>query len=130
MAQKGKLFLLQMGSPTATTVAKLRSVSLSISGETVDVTNKDSTGWRELLAGAGIRSASVSVNGVYTAAETRLQALAMSGEEETCRVIDEDGDYFGGDFIVTSFEKGGEYNGEITFSATLESAGVIAFTAV
>lgn len=130
MAQKGRLFILKdaSGSPEVT-IAKCRSTSISISGETVDVTNKDSSGYRELLSEAGIRSASVSVSGVYVGTETTLQSLVMSGATNAFTLIDEDGDYFSGNFIVSSFEKGGEYNGEVTFSATLESAGVITFTA-
>ena len=39
------------------------------------------------------------------------------------------GDTFIGDFLVTSLERGGEYNKEETFSCTFDSAGVIAYTA-
>ena len=50
-AQKGSAFLLKIGDgdqpPAYSTVAGLRTTQLSINGETVVVTSKDSAGWRE-----------------------------------------------------------------------------------
>jgi len=39
------------------------------------------------------------------------------------------GDTFVGDFLVTSLERGGEYNKEETFSCTFDSAAAITYTA-
>jgi len=68
-AQKGSAFLLKIGDaatpPAYTTVAGLRTTQLSINGELVVVTSKDSGGWRELLSGAGVRSVSVSAAGIF-----------------------------------------------------------------
>lgn len=48
--EKGSAFLLKIGdggSPLAyTTIAGLRTTQLSVSGEAVNITNKDSGGWR------------------------------------------------------------------------------------
>jgi len=56
-AQKGSAMLMKVGnagSPeTFTTIAGLRSTSLTVNNESVDVTNKDSSGKRTLLAAAG-----------------------------------------------------------------------------
>lgn len=132
-ATQGKLFVLvdASGSPEVT-IAKARSNSISVNGETVDITSKGSSGYRELLSGAGIRSVSLSVSGVYddAAYDKTLLDRSMDGATHAFKVIDGNGDYFSGDFIVTSYERGGEYNGEVTFSATLESAGVVAYTEV
>ena len=63
-AQKGSAFLLKIGDgntpPAYQTVAGLRTTQMSINGDTVVVTHKESGGWRELLSGAGTRSVSVS----------------------------------------------------------------------
>ena len=69
-AQRGKDLLVKIGdggSPeTFTTVAGLRATTLSFNAQTVDVTNADSVDqWRELLAGAGVKSASFSGSGVF-----------------------------------------------------------------
>ena len=74
-AQKGSAFLLKDNSTgTPATIGGLRSTSMSINGEMVDITTKDTAVFvsggsdigRTLLAGAGIRSMSVSASGVFT----------------------------------------------------------------
>ena len=84
-AEAGSAFLLKIGDgntpPAFTTVAGLRTTMLTIAGELVTITNKDSGGWRELLSGAGTRSVSVAGSGVFTgsAAEARLKGNALAG---------------------------------------------------
>ena len=69
-AQKGSAMLMKVGnggSPeTFTTIGGLRSTSLTINNESVDVTNKDSSNKRTMLAAAGVQSISVSGSGVFT----------------------------------------------------------------
>ena len=74
-AQRGKDLLLKIGdggSPESfVTVAGLRARTISLNARTVDVTDGDSAGrWRELLAGAGVRSAAVSGQGKVDGVET------------------------------------------------------------
>lgn len=135
-AQKGLLFLLQMGdggSPTEafTSIASARETSFTHNNEVVDITAKDQNGWREILAGAGMKSVSVSISGVFKDAvvENDFRAAASAGDVVNYRVISGNGDYWMGPFIITSYERGGSYNGEETFTATLENAGAITFTA-
>ena len=68
-AQKGSAFLLKIGDgatpPVYQTVAGLRTTQMSINGDTVVVTHKQSGGWRDLLSGAGTRSVSVSAAGIF-----------------------------------------------------------------
>ena len=68
-AQKGASMLLKVGdgaSPESfTTIAGLRSTSITLNDEAVDITNKDSSGNRELLADGGIHSMSISGSGVF-----------------------------------------------------------------
>src|SRR5690606_37675033 len=70
-AQKGSAFLLKIGDgaepPAYATVAGLRTTQMSINGDTVVVTHKESGGWRELLSGAGTRSVSVGAAGIFLA---------------------------------------------------------------
>ena len=74
-AQKGSAMLMKVGnagSPeTFTTIAGLRSTSLTVNNESVDVTNKDSSNNRTLLAEAGVQSISVSGSGVFTDGATQ-----------------------------------------------------------
>ena len=84
-AQKGSAFLLKIsnGATPAVyqTVAGLRTTQMSITGDTVVITSKESGGWRELLSGAGVRSVSVSAAGIFlgSAAEAQIRTAAMAG---------------------------------------------------
>ena len=68
-AQKGKDLLLKVdstGGGVFVTVAGLRARSLSLNARPIDITNADSAnGWREMLDGAGVKSAAVSGAGVF-----------------------------------------------------------------
>ena len=135
-AEKGRAFLLKLGDgggPEAfTTIAGMRSHQITINNEIVDITNKESAGWRELLAAAGVRAVAVSGSGVFTdsATEIAAQGKAMDGSLNNYEIVFESGDKFAGAFIMTSLEYAGEHNGERTSNLTLESSGVITFTAV
>ncbi|PRZ47823.1 TP901-1 family phage major tail protein [Tritonibacter scottomollicae] len=63
-AQNGKDLLIKVdmtGTGSFTTIAGLRATRISFNAESVDVTSLDSAGgWRELLGGAGVRSANLS----------------------------------------------------------------------
>ncbi len=133
-AQKGSLFLLKAGDgggpETFTTVAGLRSTSFTINNATVDVTTKDSAGMRELLAGAGIQSMSVSANGVFTdsAAEATLRANAAANSVNNYQIVSGNGNTWEGGFLITSYGRSGDHNNEESFTISLESSGTITFT--
>ena len=63
-AQKGKDLLLKVdtdGAGSFTTVAGLRARTLAFNAAPVDITDQESAGrWRELLEGAGIKTARVT----------------------------------------------------------------------
>lgn len=130
-AQSGANFLLKIsdGAPTPTfqTVAGLRTTNMSIAGQAVVVTTKDSGGWRELLSGAGVRTMSVSAAGVFmgSAAEARLRANALSGTVDTYQLSFEDGSKLQGKFLVQKLDYAGDYNNERSYTLQLESAGAV-----
>jgi TP901-1 family phage major tail protein len=130
-AEKGSAFLLKIGNgavvPVYSTVAGMRTTQLSINGDVVVVTNKGSGGWRELLSGAGVRSVSVSGAGVFTgsAAETRLKAKALSGELDDCELSFESGERMQGKFLVSRLDYAGDFNGERSYTLSLESSGPV-----
>jgi TP901-1 family phage major tail protein len=117
-AEKGSAFLLKIGDggdpPGFATVAGLRTTQLSINGEPVVVTSKDSGGWRDLLSGAGTRSVSVSAAGIFTgsAAETRLKTNALAGTIDRYELSFEGGERLHGDFLIARLDYAGDYNGE------------------
>jgi TP901-1 family phage major tail protein len=137
--QKGSSFLLKDNSTgTPATIGGLRSTSMSINGEMVDVTTKDSNAFitsgndkaRDLLQGGGIRSMSISASGVFTDSSTEniLRGFAFDGAIQNYDLIFGDGSKVAGAFLITSYERAGEYNGEETYSVSLESHNTITYT--
>jgi TP901-1 family phage major tail protein len=130
-AQKGSAFLLKIsdGATPAVyrTVAGLRTTQLSITGDTVVITSKESGGWRELLSGAGVRSVSVSAAGIFlgSAAEAQLRANAMAGTIDDYELSFEDGEKLRGRFLVQRLDYAGDFNGERNYTLALESSGPV-----
>lgn len=130
-AQKGSAFLLKIADgaepPAYVTVAGLRTTQMSINGDTVVVTSKDSGGWRELLSGAGIRSVSVGAAGIFlgSAAEAALRAHALAGTLEDYELSFEDGEKLRGRFLVQRLDYAGDFNGERNYTLQLESSGAV-----
>ncbi|MCL4676895.1 MAG: phage major tail protein, TP901-1 family, partial [Pararhodobacter sp.] len=133
--QSGKDLLIKMdmtGAGQFETIAGLRATRISFNAETVDVTNLDSLGgWRELLAGAGVKAASMSGSGVFRDAATdeRARAVFFNGEIPDFQVIIPDFGIVEGRFQITSIEYAGSYNGEATYEMSLASAGALEFVA-
>jgi TP901-1 family phage major tail protein len=130
-AQKGSAFLLKISDgaavPAYNTVAGLRTTQLSINGEMVVVTSKDSGGWRDLLSGAGTRSVSVSAAGIFlgSAAETQVRGAALAGTLADYELSFEGGERMRGKFLVQRLDYAGDFNGERSYTLTLESSGTV-----
>ncbi|GAB4269106.1 MAG: phage major tail protein, TP901-1 family [Pararhodobacter sp.] len=131
--QSGKDLLIKMdmtGAGQFETIAGLRATRISFNAETVDVTSLSSTGgWRELLAGAGVKAASISGSGVFRDAATdeRARAVFFSGEIPDFQVVIPDFGTVQGPFQITAIEYAGTYNGEATYELSLASAGMLDF---
>ena len=130
-AQKGSAFLLKIGDgelpPAYQTVAGLRTTQMSINGDTVVVTHKQSGGWRELLSGAGTRSVSVGAAGIFLGsdAEASIRSHALAGTLEDYELSFESGERMRGRFLVTRLEYAGDFNGERNYTLSLESSGEV-----
>ena len=134
-AQKGRDLLLKIddGAGGFITVAGLRSHRLAFSAGQVDATHQMSPGrWRELLAGAGIRNASISGAGIFRdePSDARMRTLFFDGEVARFQVIVPDFGIVEGPFQIVSLEYSGEHRGELTFEISLESAGELTFVAM
>lgn len=135
-AQSGKDLLLKLdmnGSGTFETIAGLRATRISFNAETVDVTSLESQGgWRELLSGAGVKSAAISGSGVFKDAGTdeRARQIFFDGEIPDFQVIIPNFGIVEGPFQMTSIEYAGSHNGEATYELSLASAGLLTFTAL
>jgi TP901-1 family phage major tail protein len=132
MAKGGKDLLLKVNTTGSTyvTVGGLRSKSMTINNETIDVTNHGSNQYREILDGAGIRSLTVSGSGVHTGDAATLNKIddnCLSGTLTNFQIVDADGSgrTYQASFKITSFARAGEYNAEQTFEISLESSGSV-----
>lgn len=134
--QAGKDLLVKVDMSTDgnfETIAGLRATRISFNAEAVDVTALDSSGgWRELLAGAGVRSAAISGSGVFRdeATDERARQLLFDGLTPDFQVIIPDFGTVQGPFQVTSLEYAGQLNGEATYELSLASAGELQFIPV
>ena len=134
--QSGKDLLVKLdmsGDGTFETVAGLRATRVGFNAETVDVTSLESQGgWRELLAGAGVKSASISGSGVFrdAATDARARQIFFDGEVPDFQVIIPSFGVIEGAFQITAIEYAGSHNGEATYELTMASAGVLTFTAL
>jgi TP901-1 family phage major tail protein len=135
-AQNGKDLLLKIdvtGSGDFETVAGLRATRLSFNAGSVDITSVESAGgWRELLGGAGVRSATVAGSGVFRddATDARARQIFFSGATPAWQVIVPDFGVVEGRFLLTGLEYAGSFNGEATYELSLASAGELTFTAL
>ncbi|ACM35959.1 MULTISPECIES: phage major tail protein, TP901-1 family [Rhizobium/Agrobacterium group] len=131
VAQRGKDLLLKIISGSDyITVAGLRSRKLAFNAETVDVTDADSAGrWRELLAGAGAKRASLSGAGLFKdqSSDELVRAAFFAGSVLSWQVVIPAFGTVTGLFQVTALDYSGEHDGELKFDIALESAGAIAF---
>ncbi|WP_349360078.1 phage major tail protein, TP901-1 family [Stappia sp.] len=135
-AQAGKDLLLKCDSTGAgafVTVAGLRARRIALNAGSVDITDTDSAGrWRELLAGAGTRSASVSGSGIFrdAAADETVRGLFFDGLIRDWQVVVPDFGTITGPFQIVALDYAGTHNGELTYELALESAGELTFAGV
>lgn len=135
-AQRGRDLLLKLdaaGTGSFVAVAGLRSNQISFNAGAVDVTHQDSGGqWRELLGGAGIKSAAIRGSGIFkdAASDAAIRALFFAGTIAAWQVVVPDFGVILGPFQIASLEIAGRHDGEVTFELALESAGELGFAAV
>ena len=134
-AQKGKDLLLKVdadGEGAYTTIAGLRTRSIVFNAESVDVTHAESAGqWRELLAGAGVKSARLTGAGIFkdAASDEIVRGYVFNGTIRNWQVVIPDFGTVSGPFHIASFELTGRHDGEVGFEIAMESAGELTFLA-
>lgn len=135
-AQSGRDLLVKVdmdGNGVFETMAGLRATRLSFNAEQVDVTSLDSAGgWRELLAGAGVKSAAISGSGIFRDAATdeRARQIFFDGGTPDFQVVIPDFGIVEGAFQITAIEYAGTHDGEATYEMSMASAGALTFTAI
>ena len=136
--QLGRSFLLKVGdgagSEVFTALAGINSKSITINNSSIDVTTPDASSPGGVLFAQslnGLKSMSVSGDGIFLdeTAEARLNTVAMQADPfANFELVVPDFGTFAGEFRVASLEFGGETEGGVTFSVSLESNGTVTFT--
>lgn len=135
--QAGRDVLIRLGdgaSPEGfVTVAGIRTKTFSLKAPAADATAADSPeGWREMIAGAGVKTVSVKGAGVFkdAASDARMRQVFFDGEAVNTELVVPDFGILSGAFIVDELKYGGAHDGEATMEITLESAGLISFAEI
>ena len=134
-AQAGKDLLVKVddGTGTFVTVAGLRTRQLTFNADAVDVTDQDSIGrWRELLAGAGARHATISGSGIFKdgASDALMQQIFFNGSIRNFMFVVPSFGLLQGPFLITALVYKADHAQGVMFDLTVESAGSIGFTAL
>lgn len=112
-----------------TAIAGVRTKSLSINREAIDITSDDDDGFRTLLSEAGQMSLDISFDGITKNATLRAAIMTSTDIELSDLEIEyPNGDEIDGTFMLTNLEENGTYNDAIQFSGTLQSSGEWTFT--
>ncbi len=134
-AQRGKDLLLKMddGTGNFVTVAGMRTQRLALNADAVDSTSADSIGgWRELLAAAGVRRATISGAGIFkdAASDALIRQAFFAGAINNWQVVVPSFGTIQALFQISALDWRGDQAAELTFELSLESAGPLTFTAM
>lgn len=110
-------------------VAGVRTKSVQIGAESIDITNDDSAQWAEKLQDAGQVAVTISVSGVAKNHTLLSESLATGDRSQSTIFEYPGGDKVSGDFFLASYSENGEYNGAALFEAEFQSNGAVTFTA-
>jgi TP901-1 family phage major tail protein len=133
-AQRGKDILIKLDAQASgdfDTIGGVRATRIALDAAPVDVTTAESAGrWRALLAGAGLRTVSVSGSGLFkdSASDAALRTVFFDGATPPFQLVIPDFGRIEGPFQITRLEYAGDHDDAATFSVSLESAGPVAFT--
>lgn len=137
--QLGRALLVKIGDGEASeafsNLCGLNSKSLTINNSSIDVTTPDCTSpegalWTQTLA--GLKNVSASGDGFFedSTSEARMNTVAMSADNSVnMQITVPDFGTYAGAFRISSLEFGGETEGGVTYSLSLESNGAVTFTA-
>lgn len=129
-AQNGRELLLQVddGAGGYATIGGFTSNDFTINGAPIDVTSKDSAGFKQSLDGGANISISTTANGIFMddAAFETVHTAALSGSHLQARITVPDFMTYTGPFVVTSLGLSGGIEDAVAYNMSLESAGQIA----
>lgn len=135
--QRGRDVLIKISDgsipETFETLAGIRSTEIELNTSSVDGTAADSPeGWRELIEGAGIKTARIRGQGLFkdAASNDRMREIFVSSAQARWQLIVPGMGSVTGPFHIRELKWAGAYDRELSFSIDLESAGRLTFEAL
>lgn len=110
-------------SRAGSNIVGARADSVTINNEPLDITDKDDSGWRTMLADAGVRTVSCEIEGVLKDAVLMTDSVGNANTAllKECVVTISGIGTLTGDFMLQGLQIGAEQADVVTFTATLES---------
>lgn len=130
-AQRGRLERLYVeatpGAEDWVLIGGQRDTDFDMSNPMVDVSNKDTGGWRKLGEDLGIRDSQMTVAGISQDDDALeiVEVATNSGLMLNYQLRFDNGDTRTGPFLCTKFNRSGKYNGAEEYKATFESGDEI-----
>ena len=124
--------LIKLGTAAAgTLLGGLRTTNFTMNNQVIDVSTKDTNGWRELLEDGSLKFFSISGDGIFkdSATDETIRGYVFANSLNTFTFVFPNGDTIEGTFQITNYQRKGDYEGAETYSMTLESSGIPTFTA-
>jgi|TARA_R110002153_G_scaffold4163_2_gene19981 predicted secreted protein len=112
------------GNGTFVDLGGIISNSFTLNNGAIDITNKSSASWRELLSGKGLQSAEISIECIFSSDLVFGQIKAISGTKEYKDFrIARGAAIINGEYMVSSFAETAPDNDKLTATFTLMSNG-------
>lgn len=134
-ARKGSLVLIKVGNGATTetfsTIGGIMVSHMLLNQTLLEANTLESQDYRRLLSGAGLKFMRITGSGIFTdaASEELLRGYAFAGSSNNYRFIFASGAYCAGPFIISRYERRGDYDQEEIYALTLESAGIVTYSA-
>ena len=117
---------IETGPGAFTDVGGVTTNSFTLNNGAIDITNKSSNSWRELLGGEGLQSVDITFEVVFksstsfTAVRTQALAKTLVGYQIARGAVT-----LTGDFYITSYAETAPDNDKVTASISMQSSGAV-----
>jgi TP901-1 family phage major tail protein len=125
-AEKGRAIVVKRNGVA---IAGVRTKSVAINAEPIDVTDDDSGGWATKLDAAAEQSVNISVSGIALNYTLLTEAIGDPDADKVAETtfLYSDGSQIEGQFFLASYTETGEYNGAKTFECEFQSTGAVTY---
>ncbi len=123
--KSGRLMLIKIGG---TAIAGARENGFTVDNSPINITDIASGGFRKLASFSGTRSFDLSVSGLWTDKTFRELAVGATPLLTGAELEFADGATMESDLFIANYAETGVHDSEVTFTATLQSAGGWTYT--